>query len=383
MRILHIYELGPLDDSAIGGIEVAILELCKELVIMGHDVTILAGARNTDEERFIDGVQILPVDFLKTMRSTWSASTLCLHRQLLFPLAALKQRLKRYDVYHGHLYMSGLIANHLARKNKAIAVNTIHGSYYPVWDMITNPFMANFYKTAERFLAPTLARQSHLQIHTGGYFAKQVLAWGAPQDKVKVIHNGVNLDQFHPGVEPLAHDHTIPLLLTARRLVKKNGLEYLLRAMKYVLMEEQCRLMIVGDGMERRRLEMLSAHLGISDYVEFTGAVPHNILPRYLSLADIAVLPSLIEASSLFALEAMAMGKPIIATRVGGIPEILREECLVTPMNEQELSVKIIQLLQNKQERKKLGRRGQHIAREHTWEIVARQTTAEYERMLR
>lgn len=383
MRILHIYELGPLDNSTIGGIEVAILELCKELVIMGHDVTILAGARDTDEERFIGGVQILPVDFLKTMRSTWSSSTLCFHRQLLFPLAALKQRLKRYDVYHGHLYMSGVIANYLARKNKAIAVNTIHGSYYPVWSTITNPFMANFYKTAERFLVPTLAMQSHLQIHTGAYFARQVLAWGAPRDKVKVIHNGVNPDQFHPGVEPLAHDHTIPILLTARRLVKKNGIEYLLRAMKYVLMEEQCRLMIVGDGMERRRLELLSAHLGISDHVEFTGAVPHSILPKYLSLADIAVLPSLIEASSLFALEAMAMGKPIIATRVGGLPEILPEECLVTLMDEQELSVKIIQLLQNKQERKKLGRRGQHIAEEHTWEIVARQTAAEYERMLR
>ncbi|RCV64577.1 Glycosyltransferase involved in cell wall bisynthesis [Methanophagales archaeon] len=371
-----------MDDSAIGGIEVALLELCKELVSIGHDVTILAGARDTVDERFIDGVQIIPVDFINTMRQTWSSSVLCFPRQLLFPIAALKRELKRYDVYHGHIYLSGLIANYLARKNRAIAVNTIHGSYYPVWDMITNPFRAKFYKTAERFLAPALARQSHLQIHTGGYFAKQVLAWGAPEDKVKVIHNGVNLEQFHPGVEPLAHDHSIPILLTVRRLVKKNGLEYLIRAMKYVLMEEQCQLMVIGDGMERRRLELLSAHLGISAHVEFTGSVPHNILPRYLSLADIAVLPSLIEASSLFALEAMAMGKPIIATSVGGLPEILGEGCLVSPMEERELADKIIQILQNKKEREKLARQGQAIAEEHTWEIVARQTAAEYERIV-
>ena len=372
-----------MDDSAIGGIEVALLELCKGLVSIGHEVTILAGARDTNDERFIDGVQIIPVDFINTMRQTWSSSVLCLSRQFLFPIAALKRKLKRYDVYHGHIYLSGLIANYLARKNRAIAVNTIHGSYYPVWDMITDPFRAEFYKTAERFLASILARQSHLQIHTGGYFARQVLAWGAPEDKVKVIHNGVNPRQFHPGVVPLAHDHSVPLLLTARRLVKKNGLEYLIRAMKHVLKEEQCRLMVIGDGMERRRLELLSTHLGISDHVEFTGAVPHNILPRYLSLADIAVLPSLIEASSLFAFEAMAMGKPIIATRVGGLPEILGEDCLVSPMDERELADKIIRLLQDKQEREKLSRQGQAIAEEHTWEMVARRTAAEYERILR
>ena len=281
-----------MDDSAIGGIEVALLELCKELVRIGHEVTILAGARDTDDERFIDGVQIIPVDFLNIMRQTWSSSALSFHRQLLFPLAALKRELKRYDIYHGHIYLSGLIAYYLARKNRAIAVNTIHGSYYPIWGIITNPFRANLYKTAERFLAPILARQSHLQIHTGGYFANQVLAWGAPEDKVKVIHNGVNPGQFHPGVEPIKHDHSIPILLTARRLVRKNGLEYLIRAMKYVLMEEQCRLMVIGDGMERRRLELLSAHLGISDHVEFTGAVPHSILPDFFRLPTSLCFPA-------------------------------------------------------------------------------------------
>ena len=76
------------------------------------------------------------------------------------------------------------------------------------------------------------------------------------------------------------------------------------------------------------------------------------------------------------------MGKPIIATRVGGLPEILGEGCFVSPMEERELADKIIQLLQNKKEREKLGTQSQHIAEEHTWEIVARRTAAEYERIL-
>jgi glycosyltransferase involved in cell wall biosynthesis len=114
MKILHIFELGPLDNRAIGGIEVAILELCKELVALGNDVTIMTGARNSCAEHYIDGVRILPVDCLNTMRLTWSNSNLKLSRQALFPLAMLKQRLRGYDIYHGHIYVSGIIASYLA-----------------------------------------------------------------------------------------------------------------------------------------------------------------------------------------------------------------------------------------------------------------------------
>jgi len=108
MKILHIYELGPLSSDTMGGIELAILELCKELVALGNDVTILTGARNSCSERYINGVRILPVDCLNTMRWTWSASNLKLSRQALFPLAVLGRRLRGYDIYHGHIYVSGL-----------------------------------------------------------------------------------------------------------------------------------------------------------------------------------------------------------------------------------------------------------------------------------
>lgn len=383
MKILHIYELGPLSTDTMGGIELAISELCKELVALGNDVTILTGARNSCSERYIDGVRILPVDCLNTMRRTWSASNLKLSRQALFPLAVLGRRLRGYDIYHGHIYVSGLIASYLARMNHAVAVNTLHGSYYPVWNVIANPITAGFYRACERFLAPVIARRVHLQIHTAKYFAEQVLAWGAPPDRLKVIHNGVNLNHFHPGTEPVEHDHSLPVLLTARRLVKKNGLEYLLRTMKRVLSEERCKLTIAGDGPERQKLESLSADIGVSEYVEFVGAVPHSLMPKYLAAADIAVLPSVIEATSLFALEAMAMAKPVVATNVGGLPEILGNAALlVEPMNERELGDAIIQLLQDERKRKKLGKNGCWLAQKHSWKTVAEQTDAEYRRVL-
>ncbi|HID20007.1 MAG TPA: glycosyltransferase family 1 protein [Methanophagales archaeon] len=383
MKILHIFELGPLDNHAIGGIEVAILELCKELVSLGNDVTIMTGAKNSCAEHYIAGVRILPVDCLNTMRLTWSNSNLKLSRQALFPLAMLRQRLPGYDIYHGHIYVSGLIASYLARINNAVAVNTLHGSYYPVWDIIANSLAACFYQACERFLAPTIARHVHLQIHTAEYFAEQVQVWGASADRLKVIHNGVNLDNFFPGVEPIEHEHSLPVVLTARRLVRKNGVEYLIRAMKHVLREEQCKLIVIGDGPERQKLESLSLHLGVSEHVEFVGAVPHNHMPQYISAAEVVVVPSLIEASSLFALEAMAMAKPIVATRVGGLPETLGNAALfVEPMNERALSTAILQLLQDERKKKILGKKGCWLAQKRSWEIVAKQTDAEYRRIM-
>lgn len=153
--------------------------------------------------------------------------------------------------------------------------------------------------------------------------------------------------------------------------------------MKHVIREERCKLIIAGDGHERQRLESLSADMGISEYVEFVGAVPHSLMPAYLADADIAVLPSLIEATSLFALEAMAMAKPVVATNVGGLPEILGNAALlVEPMNERELGGAIIQLLRDKEGRDEMGKNGRRLAEKHSWKTIAEQTGAEYQRPL-
>ncbi len=378
-----------------GGIEVAILETSKELVALGHEVTILTGAKDYPGERILDGVRIISIDFHGIMKRTWSGSSLSFARQLLFPIAVLFNNPGTYDIYHGHIYTSGLIANYLARKSGGIAVNTIHGSYYPIWNKLTNPFAATFYRTAERILAPLLAKISGIQIHTGDYFAKQVLAWGASEHKIKTIHNGVDATAFDLSVPPITHlyssdkqcisiDMSTPIILTARRLVKKNGIDYLIRAIKHVLKGEKCQLVIIGDGAERSSLEQLAHDLEIQNHVHFLGLVPHDQLPPYLALADIAVVPSLIEASSIFMLEAMAMAKPVIATNAGGLPEVLNSSTgiLVEPMDEIELADAILELLQNKEHRYQLGKNArEYIKENHSWKTVAKQILCEYRRI--
>lgn len=384
MKILQIYELAPLNRNVYSGIDVAILELSRHLSKLGHEVTILTGAGKThDAFTEVDGIKVISTDFAGLMRRTWDPVNLKFLRQALFPLIALREKLGGYDIYHGHIYTSGLLAAYLARRNSAGAVNTIHGSYYPIWGEIASPPIASFYKISERILAPLLARLCDLQIHTGGYFAEQVIEWGGPKDSIKIIHNGADSETFNPDVPPAEFSKTAPIIFTARRLVKKNGVEHLIKAVSYVLKEKGCHLLIAGDGPERSDLELLCKHLGISEHVTFLGLVSHEDVPPYISLADIVVIPSIIEASSLFMLEAMSMGKPVIATRTGGIPEVMKpgSGILVSPGNAEEIAEKIL-LLYDTETRKRLGENAYQNAMQFTWAEVAKKTEREYMRIL-
>jgi glycosyltransferase involved in cell wall biosynthesis len=289
----------------------------------------------------------------------------------VFPLAALRNW-DDYDIYHGHVYTSGLLASYLARRNGAKAVSTIHGSYYPIWNEIEGYLKARFYKNTERMLAPLLARMSDLQIHTASYSARKVMEWGAPREKIRVIYNGYSPEVFHPKRSRKGFGgDDLPIVFTARRLVRKNGVEYLVRAFEKILRERNSLLLIAGDGPERGRLERLSIRLGISEHVVFLGLLPHSDVPSYMSIADVVVLPSLIEASSLFALEALAMGKPLVATRVGGLPEIADGALFVKPRDDAALAEGIFQVLDN-------GFRQKYNVEKHTWTEVARRTEDAY-----
>jgi len=383
MKILQIYELGPLSkEKTTNGVDVAIFELSKHLAKLGHDVSVLCGAgKDGDLDRhWIDGIEIIPTDCLDLMQRTWSPCNLRLTRQITFPFTLIRKELRDYDIYHGHIYTSGLIANYMARKTGGKAINTIHGSYYPIWEDIESLVAARFYKTFEKMLATHLAKISNLQIHTAGYFAEQVIKWGGPKEKVKVIYNGIDTDMFNPHIAPVAYEKKVPIIFTARRLVKKNGLEYLIKALWKVLANgAECELLIAGEGPEKRRLESLAESLGIRDHVRFLGLLPHHEIPKYLSLADLVVVPSLMEASSLFVLEAMAMEKPVIATNVGGIPEIIQEDqCTLIKSKDVDALTKKLTTALNGQMGSNTHSTSKKSIENYSWQKIAMQTEEAY-----
>ena len=173
-----------------------------------------------------------------------------------------------------------------------------------------------------------------------------------------------------------------PVIFTARRLVKKNGVDNLLRAMPHILEQVECKLLIIGDGPQRSDLIHLVEKLGIKNNVNFLGAIPNNDIARYLALADIAVVPSIVEASSIFMLEAMAMGKPVVTTGAWGLAEIINGKNGVLT-DAAHLGEAIAELLLNDQKQKELGKNArQYVIKYHNWEKIAKQVESEYLRLM-
>lgn len=152
--------------------------------------------------------------------------------------------------------------------------------------------------------------------------------WGLPEEKLHVMRNGVDLNRFRP-MPPIQAKAKLgldagPILLSIGNMVTHKGHDIVIRALasisdRYPL----SRLVIVGTGPEQQNLESLAVQLGIGQRVLFTGELPNEELLYWYSAADMLVLASSREGWPNVLLESMACGTPVVATNVGGIPEII------------------------------------------------------------
>jgi glycosyltransferase involved in cell wall biosynthesis len=193
-----------------------------------------------------------------------------------------------------------------------------------------------------------------------------------PVEKVSVIYNGVNIkncDSLQVQNVKLSFSREAGniILMTVGRLHKQKGHYYLIHAISKVKKEVlKIRLLIIGEGEEEKNLKNLVKSLDLTDQIIFTGLKydVENILP----IAELFILPSLWEGMPNAVLEAMATGKPVVATEVGGIPELVihgETGLLVPPKDSDALASAIIDLLQDKLKAKKMGEVGRIRVEEH------------------
>ena len=162
---------------------------------------------------------------------------------------------------------------------------------------------------------------------------KQVsMKLGIDEKKIRVIPNGVDPEKFFDVIQEDARkkigfdQDTNNLILAVCHLTANKGLDVLLHALAQLHEKASgltCSLFIVGEGLERERLEHLASGLGLTSYVRFCGAVPHEQLVWFYNAADVSCLLSEREGWPNVIVESLACGTPVIATPVGGIPEIL------------------------------------------------------------
>jgi glycosyltransferase involved in cell wall biosynthesis len=194
-----------------------------------------------------------------------------------------------------------------------------------------------------------------------------------PPDKVFVIPNGVDTDRFRPrpatatSREQLGLPREGPVVGIVAALRPEKDHELFLRVAARVLrVVPAAQFMIIGDGEIRPRLEALCDDLGIGAAVHFLGT--RGDIPHLLSLIDVSVLTSKMEASPVTILEAMACGKPCVAPRVGSIPETVVEGetgHLISPGNEEEFTQAIARLLTDPARMRRLGQNARRRVEEH------------------
>jgi glycosyltransferase involved in cell wall biosynthesis len=155
------------------------------------------------------------------------------------------------------------------------------------------------------------------------------------------------------------------ILVCPARLAQPKGVEYAIRAMPQILSRQPCRLYLAGSGPLRAELEALARSLGVADDVRFLGKQPPEAMPGIYGSADVVLLPSLFEATSIAALEAMACERAMAVSRVGGLPQLVDDEvgALFEPANPADLAEKTLAVLGR--DRAALGRRARQRVVEH------------------
>ena len=166
-------------------------------------------------------------------------------------------------------------------------------------------------------------------------------------------------------------------LFTVARLHKYKGLQYLIKAFEKVVQERKdAKLYILGKGPEERALKRLAMDLGVDDKIVFISKpIPNTEMPRVYTECDIYVQPSVIEPFGIAVLEAMACGKPVVGTRIGGMLDIIvdgKTGFLVPPADASALSKAILKLVEDRTLLKKMGENAREEALQYDWNIIAK-----------
>lgn len=245
------------------------------------------------------------------------------------------------------------------------------------------PIFWMYYKFAEQFTF----KSSRTIIATSQYYVKNSKYINRFSKKIEIISPGVDIDTFKPTVKPInikSISKNAPVVLFVGQLDKTHlhkGIINLIKAMVFVKKNfPDAHLVIIGKGNNIEYLKKVCKNLNLTNNVIFTGYVTENEISSYYSRASLVVLPSTnnSEGFGMVLLEAAAMGKAAIGTKVGGIPSIIFDKktgLLIEPNNIDMLSNAIIHLLSNTNLRNKIALNAlKNIKKNYTWEIQIKKT---------
>lgn len=345
---------------AVRGVPRHVLDLSAGLIARGHAVEVIAGRSEPGEGSLFEEARSrnIPVESVESLQRAVAPGA------DLAAFAALfrKIRQSRCQIVHTHISKAGVLGRLAARLAGAPAVvHTFHGL---VEEVGGHSIRSRLFLAGERLAARASDRLIAVSQDTADRL--QAMGIGVPS-QYAVIRNGIDLERFDPAaVRERAPVAGSPLIGTIASLTPEKGVDLLLEAVPGLAARYPgLRLCLVGDGPLRPALQEQAQRLGVADRVEFAGNVA-EVRP-YLAAFDLFVLSSRREGMGRVLLEAMAMSCPVVATRAGGIPELVRHGqngYLVPPEDPAALKAAICELLQDPPQREALGQAGREAVRD-------------------
>lgn len=315
-----------------GGMNVYIRQLAKELSDRGIYVDIFTKYHDPNDPQIVKVADKARVIHINAGKFSDDKTHIPYHLPefVCNLLAYTRQNSISYDIIHSHYWLSGRVGTILAHH-----WNVPHIASFHTLAEIKKRARVGEIEPEERSLGEGKVIQSADSIVAFSQHEKDAMInfYAAQEHKIEIIPCGVDVNLFRPSDQDEARRklgiHAASVILYVGRLEPLKGVDILIRAVAQLEQRDSVKTIIVGGDLERDsemvRLKSLSADLGVSEQVQFLGSLDQQDLPLYYNAADICVVPSYYESFGMVALESMACGTPVIASRVGGLPTIVED----------------------------------------------------------
>ena len=372
---MKIALVSPYDFSYPGGVVRHISSLEYYFTRMGHMVKIIAPASSPVTGY---GDRFIAIGKPRPIPTSGSIARITISLTLADKVKEVLER-EKFDIIHLHEPLAPTLCTTVLRLSNSINIGTFHAtesrpSYRWSRPLLLRRFLKKWFERLDGRIAVSPPARDFINKHFPSTY--------------DIIPNGIDLDYFSPANSPLPEfqDEKTNILFVGR-LENRKGLEYLLKAYRLIKPDcPNCRLIVVGPGTRlRRKYEKNIAESGLPDVV-FTGRVDNKELPRYYKTADIFCAPATgHESFGIVLLEAMATGKPVIASDISGYRSVITDGLdgiLVPPKQEVPLAQAISSLMQNKPRRLQIGEKGRRKSLDYGWDKVSRRVMDYYTRIL-
>lgn len=403
MLSVHTSPLAPMGGKKTGGMNVYIRELAQEIGSRGIAVDIFT-RRTSSEEPDIDygigenvRVIYLTAGPVKSLKPDVIFQYL---PQFTARLMAFTTRHSiKYDIVYSHYWLSGAVGQKLKEASGTPFVQMFHTLGQMKQRILSHETImpdqrirteTEIVSWADRIVAATPAEHSQL-----------MWLYRANRRKIEIVPPGVNIDRFHPLAKAdakaqLGYTPDDNLLLFVGRIEPLKAVDTIIEALNVVRTRDahlldNIRFAVIGgdphdtSDTEMMRLQSLTRENKLTDVVQFLGAKDQTLLPTYYAAATAVIMPSDYESFGMVALEAMATGTPVIASNVGGLAYLVRDEqtgFLVPVREPHSIATSITRLVADSAVSNRMGAQASQLAREYAWHNIADRLLAVFDDIL-